>query len=340
MSFRGCNDKLKLSWQRKVPLFAVIVLIVLVLVFWQHNFRKKPLSFSEFALDTMVEIQIWGPGAKEAASLATSEIRRVEGLLSLYQRGSDLGRISQGLGGAVAPDTLVVLGQALQIAKESGGAYDPTVGTLSRLWQKAREEERPPENEQIQKALLPVGWQGVELLPSGEVRLPEGMELDLGGAAKGYAVDRALEVLRERGVKRALINAGGQIGLLGKAPRGSWQIGVRSPRGQGVVAVLNLEGGAVSTSGDYQRFFLYQGKRYHHLLDPRGGYPASSCQSATVVAQTGMMADLLSTACFLLGPSRGLKLVEKYGAQALVVDSNGRIHTTEGLSYTLGEERD
>lgn len=338
MSFRWCNDKLNLEFQRKIPWLLGIGLIILVVLWYSPG--RQPFVSREFALDTMVEIQVWGPGAKQAAASAMAEIRRLEGLFSVYQPGSDLSRLAERGGGTVAEETYTVLGQALQIAKESGGAYDPTVGALSRLWRKAREREEPPSAESIEKARVKVNWQEVELTLPCQVRLGEGMELDLGGAAKGYIVDRALMVLKKRGIVRALVNAGGQIGLLGEAPAGSWQIGVQAPRGEGLVAVLELERGAVSTSGDYQRFFMYRGKRYHHLLDPKTGFPAAKCQSATVVAKTGLEADSLSTACYLMGPEKGLELVRKHGAQALVVDSTGKLHTTEDLSYTPGKGRD
>ena len=339
LSFRGCNDKLNLKWQRKVLWCLGTILIIIVLVFWRLWRQESPSVFREFALDTMVEIQVWGPGAKEAAAAAMAEIRRLEGLLSQYQPGSDLSRLARTSGGVVDEATYKVLGQALQIANESHGAYDPTIGGLSLLWQQAREEQKPPDKVAIQQAHSQVGWQSVTLLPPNMVKLKEGIQLDLGGAAKGYAVDKALFVLKKRGIRRALVNAGGQIGLLGTAPSGLWQVGVQAPREEGLVAVLELKGGAVSTSGDYQRFFMYQGRRYHHLLDPKTGYPAAKCQSATVVAKTGLLADLLSTACYLLGPKGGLELVEKYGAQALVVDSRGKLHTTAGLSYVSGKGR-
>ncbi|HQD40299.1 MAG TPA: FAD:protein FMN transferase, partial [Bacillota bacterium] len=161
-----------------------------------------------------------------------------------------------------------------------------------------------------------------------------------GGAAKGYAVDRALEVLKGQGIERALVNAGGQIGILGEAPRGLWRVGVKDPREAGLLTVLEVKEGAVSTSGDYQRFFISGGRRYHHLVDPTTGYPAWDCQSATVVAETGLLADLLSTACFIMGPEMGMALVERYGAEALVVDKDGRVHATGDLCYEPVKGRD
>ena len=318
----------------------IVLLVSVSIISFLYNRRMKPFVHREFALDTLVEIQIWGPDAKDAAKAAMAEIRRIEGLLSRYQPGSVLVRLAESGGGEVDKAIYHVLGQALEIASASGGAYDPTVGELSLLWQRAREKEELPEREEILKALEGVGWQQVKLIPPNKVMLPPGLQLDLGGAAKGYAVDRALEVLKGQGIERALVNAGGQIGILGEAPRGLWRVGVKDPREAGLLTVLEVKEGAVSTSGDYQRFFISGGRRYHHLVDPTTGYPAWDCQSATVVAETGLLADLLSTACFIMGPEMGMALVERYGAEALVVDKDGRVHATGDLCYEPVKGRD
>ncbi len=342
MSFSERNVKLNLKRQRKPALWRVGIIsaFIIALSLFQYARQQKPFRHQTFALDTIVELEVWGAGGREAAEAAVAEIRRIEGLLSQYQPGSDLSLLARRGSATVAPQTLEVLGQALAMAKASAGAYDPTVGKLSRLWGEAREKQKLPRAEDVARARFEVGWQKVSIAPSGIVRIPVGMQLDLGGCAKGYAVDRALGVLKAHGVKRALVNAGGQVGLLGAAPKGAWKIGIKHPRKEGLLAVVQVRQGAVSTSGDYQRYFYAQGKRYHHLLDPLTGYPASKCQSATVIARTGILADLLSTACFLLGPEEGLPLVAKFKAQALVADSSGKIYATDGLSYALAKERD
>lgn len=330
MSLGGWNDKLKLGWLK--TLLAVIVVFLLGFGVWRQLKARKPVLYREFALDTIVEIQLWD-GDERAARRALEEMRRVEGLLSRFQKESDLSRLQSKGKVEVSPETYDVLGQALKLARASNGSYDPTIGPLSDLWAQAQTAGRPPEKAEVIRASALVDYRRVKLQRGHVVEVPSGTVLDLGGIAKGYAVDRALAVLKEAGVDRALINAGGQIGLLGSAPRGKWQIGVQAPRAEGVVAVLELTGGAVSTSGDYQRFFRYRGRRYHHLLDSTTGYPASLCQSATVVAESGLLADVLSTACFLLGPERGLALVREFGAEALVVDEKGQLKTTAGLNY-------
>jgi thiamine biosynthesis lipoprotein len=180
-----------------------------------------------------------------------------------------------------------------------------------------------------------VGLDRIEIdSATGTVRLSEpGMALDLGGIAKGYALDRARLVIENFGVKAALVNAGGDILAVGeKAPGKPWRVGVQDPRrGNAMVAVASVKDKIVVTSGDYERFFVKNGKRYHHILDPRTGYPATGLRSVTIVATDGLTADALATAVLVLGPDEGLKLVESIqGIEALLIDSAGRVRLSSG----------
>jgi thiamine biosynthesis lipoprotein len=165
--------------------------------------------------------------------------------------------------------------------------------------------------------------------------------VDLGAIAKGYAIDRALAVLRSFGITSAAINAGGDIGLLGSKQDRPWRIGVQHPRQPGEVLVtIEARDRAVVTSGDYERFFERDGRRYHHLFDPHSGYPADRCQSVTVLAPNAMLADALATALFVLGPEAGLALLHDYpGVDALIVAADGRWHTTPALAAFIPGQR-
>jgi thiamine biosynthesis lipoprotein len=163
-----------------------------------------------------------------------------------------------------------------------------------------------------------------------------GMVIDLGGIAKGYAIDRGIEVLRERGVTMALMNAGGDLRCLGtKADGTPWRIGVQNPREKtSIVGVIKVSDGAVATSGDYERYFLQDGVRYHHLLDPATGMPARACQSVTIVAQTAEMADVMATAVFVMGPERGLAFIRDHpDIEGMIIRADGEMLFSEGFVF-------
>ena len=215
------------------------------------------------------------------------------------------------------------------------GAFDPSLGPVSRLWNLSAGEPRLPPAPEIAQAMTKVGLDRIEIdSATGTVRLSEpGMALDLGGIAKGYALDRARLVIENFGVKAALVNAGGDILAVGeKAPGKPWRVGVQDPRsGNAMVAVASVKDKIIVTSGDYERFFVKNGKRYHHILDPRTGYPATGLRSVTIVATDGLTADALATAVLVLGPDEGLKLVESIqGIEALLIDSAGRVRLSSG----------
>jgi thiamine biosynthesis lipoprotein len=168
------------------------------------------------------------------------------------------------------------------------------------------------------------------------------MSLDLGGIAKGYSIDRALHVLQQSGIQQALVNAGGDIRCLGTKPDGSpWRIGIQHPRRPGVLGVVELQNAAITTSGDYERFFVrddastHEEVRYHHLLDPQTGMPARGCQSVTILTKTAEAADVYSTAVFIMGPEQGLAFIEEDpDLEGMIVRADGGIVTSSGFRYT------
>jgi len=291
-------------------------------------------------MDTVVRIEAYGPGAKEAVGAAFDAISRLDRMWNPYDDASELARINRSAGqGPVpaSPETLDIISDALEMAALTDGAFDPTVGPLVRVWGFGVHPHVPAPAE-IEKARALVDYRRVKLdRTSGTVELPlPGMALDLGAIAKGYAVDRARSILQQHGIRQALIVAGGSVYALGSAPGNlPWRVAVQHPRDpQGVLGIIPVRDMAVDTSGDYQRFFDEGGRRYHHILDPRTGYPARACQSATVVHQSAGFADALATACFVLGPDRASALLARLpGTAALLVDDQGRLHRTPGLPW-------
>lgn len=295
--------------------------------------------YSRLLLGTLVEVTVSGPSdkARGAAEAVFDEIKRVEDLTS-FHKPSALTTVNDSAGnGPTKPDRqlLELIDVALRTAKATGGAFDPTVGVLCRLWRFSGGEPRLPDPSEIAGAINKVGWNRVKLdLAEGTALLPErGMALDLGGIAKGYALDRAAEVLKEHEVSSALVNAGGDVLVVGEKELGKpWRIGVQDPRNpREVVAVAALKDRVIMTSGDYERSFFKNGKRYHHILNPATGYPAEGAQSVTIVASSGLVAEPLGATVFVLGVDKGLKYIQSLpGVEALVIDPQGQIHMTPG----------
>jgi thiamine biosynthesis lipoprotein len=236
-----------------------------------------------------------------------------------------IGRLNRAGEGKVPEEVLSVVQTALAVAAASGGAFDPTILALTRLWS-FDTGGRLPTDAQIEQARSRVDFSRVKIGPDGRITLPDGIGFDLGGIAKGAVVDLTADHLLEQGYQEFLIDAGGDILVSGmKQGRAPWRIAIRHPRSaQAVIGVLELgtrgERIAVVTSGDYERYFEEEGVRYHHILDPRTGFPARGLVSVTIVASTCALADALSTAVFVLGPEGGLELLGRFpDAEGLLI---------------------
>jgi FAD:protein FMN transferase len=299
---------------------------------------------SRLLMGTLVEVTAVGPRDKAAAAIqaALDEIKRVEDLTS-FHKPSALARLNEAAGtGAVVvdPELFTLVERSLKIARDTNGAFDPTIGPLTRLWHFSAGEPRLPDPSEIAEALGKLGWEKIKLDPhSHAVLLTEpGMAIDLGAFAKGYALERARDRIKERGISSALVNIGGDIMAMGeKEPGKPWRVGIQDPRNPtSMVAVVAAKDRAVITSGDYERFFVKEGKRYHHILDPKTGYPAESLQSATILADDPSTTQPMGTALFVLGVQEGLKYVEsKPGLEALLIDSSGTVRLSRGAESFL-----
>ena len=284
----------------------------------------EPVREGRLVLGTLVTVKLYGDAevVRLPVERAYAALDRVDSLMSRYRDDGALRRLEQtAQKGVQTPAELAaVLARSQRFAALTGGAFDCTVGALSGLWN-FPDALAPPDSAAVDSALALVGYEGLQV--EGKiVRIGRpGTRLDLGAAAKGYAVDRMVAVFEEAGIAGGLIDAGGDIRYWGAKPDGRpWVFGVQHPRDPTrYTEVDDLGLAAIATSGDYQQYFEWEGARYHHLLDPRTGYPARACASATVWAGTALDADILSTAVFVLGPERGLALVaELEGVEALV----------------------
>lgn len=313
-------------------------------MFSQGNVTPRLYRQSVFLLDTLVEISVFSTdeqAAQKAIDAAYQEIARIETLLSRYRSDSQIALINRSVGKeqfiTITAEVSAIIGRALQYAEMTGGVFDITIGPVVDAWGIGTADERIPEAEELQHLLEFVDDRKVELEPEQGIRLrAPGMIVDLGGIAKGYAIDRGIEALRHHGVTMALINAGGDLRCLGtKADGTPWRIGVQNPREKNdIVGIIKVSDDAVATSGDYERYFMQDGVRYHHLLNPETGMPARECQSVTIVARTAEMADVMATAVFVMGPERGLAFLNEHpGLEGMIVDADGEFLVSEGFVF-------
>lgn len=295
-------------------------------------------------LDTLVEITVAAGNeqkAHKAVATAYEEIRRIEALLSRYHHNSQIYEVNQYAGeGSVDVDreTARIVRRSLQYAELTHGAFDITIGPVIDLWGIGSEHERVPGVAELQAVLEYVDYKKVEIRGEQEIcLLSPGMKLDLGGIAKGYSVDRAIDVLQRHGITSALLNAGGDIRCLGTKPDGTpWRIGIKHPRESGILGIIQLEDMAVATSGDYERAFFHDNIRFHHIFEPHTGTPARGCQSVTILARTAEVADVFATAVFIMGAQRGLEFIEERpDIEGMIIRSDGELLTSSGFAFEL-----
>lgn len=315
-------------------LLLIVMMLSLVLAACQDQ-SEQPVRRTRLLMGTVVEVTAFGPESDTEAAVdrAFDEMSRIEKLMSPHLAESDLSRLAQAPEGAeLSHETIRLLQRSLELSHISSGSFDPTLGQLKQLWGVEGDQPRVPAPEEIQAVLGQTGVRRLDIKGTYVSKMAPGLAVDLGGIAKGYAVDRAAEVLRDAGVTQASINAGGDLRLLGNRQGRPWRIGIQHPRQSGeLLAVLSLSDQAVVTSGDYERFFEIDGVRYHHIFDPATGQPSHASQSVTIVAASATLADALATAAFVLGPEAGLILLESQGADGILVGADGQLLTTRGL---------
>ena len=326
---------------KKGGIVYILLFSSLVLIFYpSSSYSTNLYKYHQVSMGTVVEITLIGDdseAANQAALRAFQEIKRIETLMSPWLDSSDVTRINRAAGKEwvkVSPETMEVIKKAQEISELSEGGFDITVGPLSELWRKAREKKTPPPVEDVKGKLDLVNYKKLGIDSEGKVLLKKkGMAMDLGGIAKGYAVDRAFELLMSLGYKNMIVNAGGDLRAGGLKNNQPWSIGIQHPRDSKIIlARISVSDTAVATSGDYEKFFLDQGKRYHHIFNPKDGFPTNGYQSVTILCKDGMTADALATAVFVLGPEKGYPLCQKLeGVNCLIVDQEGKIIISSGL---------
>lgn len=336
----------------KVVSFRVVIALILSLliffVIWQKRTLKEYKS-QQFLMDTLVTITVYGKDIQllqSSVNEAFAEMRKIAELSDHFPpknspayKSSDICKINENAGikaVLVHPDIMNILSIAKEYALKSGGSFDPTIGEVVDLWGFGTEHPSVPDTEKLNQALQKSGYDHLHLDPKKRTAFlnKSGVSIDLGACAKGYAAEKAGRLLAQSGVEKAIIDAGGNIRTVGKNIHNRpWQIGIKDPRNEGgIVATVSLENASLVTSGDYYRNFEVNGRRYHHILDPHTGYPPNHTISATVMTPDSTLADILSTACFVLPPDEALAFASKIPNVALLlITAEKRIIHTANL---------
>ncbi|MDQ7005132.1 MAG: FAD:protein FMN transferase [Ghiorsea sp.] len=301
-------------------MFRRFIFCLLALGLLSCQTQPKDVKASYFLLGTLVEFTIFTDDearALEAITLAAKEIQRVQDTFTTL---GDVENSVQQFNQAplntwvqLDEEVSILLLKAIDISKEVNGAFDPTLGQLNQLWAFSGEASPkvPPTQKAIQMALAQSGIVNIEHSEQGWLKKVEGLTLDFGAIAKGYAIDQGIQIFKQWGIQHAIINAGGDMRILGDHGGQAWRIAIRHPRHEQPLGWLEVtQDTSIVTSGDYERFYMFEGKRYHHILDPKTGMPSAKSQSVTVIASSAMLADAWSTGLFVLGGGEGLTAVQ------------------------------
>jgi len=293
----------------------------------------------EAIMGTAISVELWSDdalGGSSAIDAVMQEMHRIDRTMSPHKADSELSRINREAGAAPVPvsaEMARLLARAHDFSQLSGGAFDITYAAVGHLYDYRNRVK--PDAATLAQARAAVGYRNLVLdMRARTVHFAvPGMRIDLGGFAKGHAVDNATSILRHRGIRHAIVSAGGDSRVIGDRRGRPWTIGVRDPRRAGeMVAVLPLEDTSISTSGDYERYFDADGVRFHHVIDPSTGRSPASVHSVTILAEDGLTTEALSKSVFVLGVEKGMRLIESQrGVDAVVVDSSGTLHYSSGL---------
>jgi thiamine biosynthesis lipoprotein len=300
--------------------------------------NDETIKRTTIIMGSTVEIQIRGVNsvtANKAIFASFEEVKRLDTLFSTYMTGNPMWMLNN-----TDADEIVVTNEMFNMLKMcdeiwrmTNGAFDPAIGNLIHVIGFEKGSPKLPTNEEIKNALGKIGWKNIFLKEENIIVKPKQVKLSFNAIVPGYAADKVANLLSNFGIKEYLINVGGEIFARGD----NWRIGIQHPRKENeLLGAINVNGMGVSTSGDYEQYFKKDGKRYSHLLNPLTGYPADGCEAVTIIAKEASLADALSTGIFILGPVKGMELIEKLeNIEGMIVDTTGTIHESSGFKKFL-----
>ena len=324
---------------KKIIIISIFSIFLLILTACGNNGEELPRAEDNaFLMDTLVQMRAHGENAEIAVEESMERIREIENLMSKTIETSDIYSLNNNPEREIEIDnqSMDVLKKALKYAELTAGDFDPTIGALVELWGIGTENASLPEKSEIEAALANTGYKYLELAENSAELTKEGVKIDLGGIAKGYAAEEVKKIVQKYNIEHAFVNLGGNVLVIGDKVDGSpWKIGIQDPRqGRGnVMAVVDAVDLTIVTSGNYERYFEENGKLYHHILDPKTGYPAdNNLLSVSIISENSFDADALSTAIYVMGLEKGMKFIENMeNVYAMFITEELDVYLSSGL---------
>lgn len=331
-------------------IMVVLICNVLILIFMTGNNKKSYITKEFYSLGTLNQLKVYGKNAEKAIEESSEKLSEIDDKMSVFKESSEISKINENAGNKsqiVSKDTYYVIQKAIKYCSLSKGAFDITIRPIVGLWNIGKESARIPSVNEIKEKLKVVNYKDIVLDENNNTIFlkKDKQEIDVGGIAKGYAADEVKNILLQNGIKSALINLGGNIVVLGrKVDRTPWSVGIQDPfniRGEFVltISVINK---SIVTSGNYERYFEKDGKRFHHIIDPSTGYPSESdILSATIISDNSIDGDGLSTGVYIMGIHKAMKLIEEIkGVDAIFITKDKEVYVTSGMrkNFTLTKD--
>lgn len=317
----------------KKSLFYILIFLVLLACSSDETTKRTAVI-----MGSTVEIQVRGVNsvtANKAIFASFEEVKRLDTLFSTYMAGNPMWLLNNTDADEiiVSNEIFEMLKRCDEIWKMTNGAFDPAIGNLIDIVGFEKGSPNLPTDAQMKAALNKIGWKNIQLKDQNIIQKPKDLKISFNAIVPGYAADRIANLLSNFGIKDYLINVGGEIFARGD----NWKVGIQHPRKVNeLLGAIIINGMGVSTSGDYEQYFKKDGKRYSHLLNPFTGNPADECEAVTIIAKDASLADALSTGIFILGPAKGLELIEKLeNVEGIIVDTTGIIHESSGFQKFL-----
>ena len=306
--------------------------------------QNKEASQSLFAMDTYMEITAYGRNSEKAVAAAAAEIERLDAQLSTGIQASEVSALNQNKTGKLSEDTAYLLKRSQEINSETDGAFDITIYPVMRAWGFTGEGFRIPSDEELSALTDAVDMAQLQY-ENDVLTIPEGMEIDFGGIAKGYTAERVAGIMKQYGIKSAKLNLGGNVQTIGTKPdKSAWKIAIKSPdESESYIGIVSVEDKAVVTSGGYERYFEQDGVTYHHIIDPKTGKPVhNGMVSVTVISRDGTYADGMSTALFVMGKDKAISYWKAHREQFdfVLLEESGMMYLSEGIDKDFNSERE
>ncbi len=321
--------------------YGVLLIVLFFIGFFIARYDSdeiKTIKRTQILLGTVVEIQVRDADEKkadDAIAQAFTEVKRIDDLFTTYNEESPVWEINNSTDTIISvnPEIYGLIVVCDSITKISDGCFDVSLNNLTKTWGFDSDNPHLPSQSEIDSALFKSGWKKIKFVGNSQIIKTKKVGLNFGSIAKGYAVDKAMDVLKKSGIKDALVNAGGEISTIGNI----WLVGIQHPRETNtIIKKLKLKNLTVATSGDYEQYFEKDGTRYHHILNTKTGYPVKGLQSVTIINKSNTIADAFATAVFVMGKNLGMKLIENLkDTEVMIIDDEGKIFYSNGFEKFL-----